>query len=79
MSIRAPYLSDLRRKLAATTQKGAAMCWKCDHPNADNRRRYFDELRAAIREHGWVVQYVESDRTHTHTRSDCTTGTYPNS
>jgi Domain of unknown function (DUF4262) len=38
------------------------MCWKCDNPNG-TIEEYFDELRATIRTHGWVVQYVESDRT----------------
>ena len=38
------------------------MCWQCDHPNA-TIDEYFDELRTAIRKRGWVVQYVESDRT----------------
>jgi hypothetical protein len=38
------------------------MCWKCDRPDA-TIDEYFDELRAAIRKNGWVVQYVESDRT----------------
>lgn len=38
------------------------MCWKCDHPDST-----VDEWLAVIRhtvvEHGWAVQYVESDRT----------------
>ncbi|WP_123024896.1 DUF4262 domain-containing protein [Mycolicibacterium stellerae] len=38
------------------------MCWRCDHPNA-TADDYLDELRKAVREHGWAVQYVESDRT----------------
>ena len=33
------------------------MCWNCDHPNA-TIDEYLDELRAAIRKHVWVVQYV---------------------
>jgi Domain of unknown function (DUF4262) len=35
---------------------------KCDQPNptADD---YLDELRRTMQEHGWAVQYVESDRT----------------
>jgi uncharacterized protein DUF4262 len=38
------------------------MCWQCDHPNA-TVDDYLDELRRTMREHGWAVQYVESDRT----------------
>ena len=38
------------------------MCWKCDHPNA-TVDDYLDELRKTMLEHGWAVQYVESDRT----------------
>jgi Domain of unknown function (DUF4262) len=38
------------------------MCWKCDNPDS-TVEEYFDELRETIRTHGWVVQYVESDRT----------------
>jgi hypothetical protein len=38
------------------------MCWKCDHPNA-TEDDYLDELRRTMLEHGWAVQYVESDRT----------------
>ena len=53
------------------------MCWQCDNPNG-TIEEYFDELRAAIRTQGWVVQYVESDRSHTLTRSGCTTGGCPN-
>jgi Domain of unknown function (DUF4262) len=37
------------------------MCWKCDNPDR-TVEEYFDELRETIRTHGWVVQYVESDR-----------------
>ena len=38
------------------------MCWQCDNPNG-TIEEYFDELRATIRTQGWVVQYVERDRT----------------
>ncbi len=38
------------------------MCWQCDHPNA-TADDYLDELRTTMLEHGWAVQYVESDRT----------------
>ncbi len=37
------------------------MCWKCDHPNA-TADHYLEELRKTMVEHGWAVQYVESDR-----------------
>ncbi|HEX7428254.1 MAG TPA: DUF4262 domain-containing protein [Mycobacterium sp.] len=37
------------------------MCWKCDHPTATDDD-YLDELRKTMVEHGWAVQYVESDR-----------------
>lgn len=37
------------------------MCWKCDHPGADTEE-YLAELRETMLEHGWAVQYVESDR-----------------
>jgi hypothetical protein len=38
------------------------MCWECDNPDR-TIEGYFDEVREAIRKHGWMVQYVESDRT----------------
>ena len=38
------------------------MCWQCDHPEA-TRADYRDVLRRKILEHGWAVQFVESDRT----------------
>lgn len=37
------------------------MCWMCDHPRA-TQEDYFDVLRTKIHERGWVVQYVEDDR-----------------
>ena len=37
------------------------MCWQCDHPYA-TVDDYLDELRKTMLEHGWAVQYVESDR-----------------
>lgn len=46
----------------AGTTKGHAMCWQCDHPGA-TVDDYLDELRKTMVEHGWAVQYVESDRT----------------
>ncbi|NIH93263.1 DUF4262 domain-containing protein [Mycolicibacterium fluoranthenivorans] len=47
--------------LAASTTKGAAMCWKCDNPDGTTEQ-YLDHLRATIQDHGWAVQYVESDK-----------------
>jgi Domain of unknown function (DUF4262) len=38
------------------------MCWQCDNPDR-TIDDYFDEVRETIRKHGWMVQYVESDRT----------------
>lgn len=38
------------------------MCWQCDHPDR-TIDDYFAEVREAIRARGWMVQYVESDRT----------------
>jgi len=46
--------------LAASTTKGAAMCWRCDNPDGTTEE-YLEELRAMIADHGWAVQYVESD------------------
>jgi hypothetical protein len=37
------------------------MCWQCDHPDA-TVEDYLDILRKGIRDHGWVVQFVEDDR-----------------
>lgn len=37
------------------------MCWQCDSPSGTTEE-YLQELRATIRDHGWVVQYVESDK-----------------
>ena len=38
------------------------MCWQCDNPDR-TIEDYFGEVRETIRTHGWMVQYVESDRT----------------
>ena len=38
------------------------MCGQCDNPDR-TINDYFDEVRETIRKHGWMVQYVESDRT----------------
>lgn len=47
------------------------MCWMCEHPGSTNQD-YLDELRTTMLEHGWAVQYVESDRT----QYACTIGLY---
>lgn len=47
--------------LTASTTKGAAMCWRCDNPDGTTEE-YLEELRATIEDHGWAVQYVESDK-----------------
>lgn len=36
------------------------MCWLCDHPEA-TRQDYADIVRRKTIEHGWAVQYVETD------------------
>ncbi|APE17603.1 DUF4262 domain-containing protein [Mycolicibacterium pallens] len=36
------------------------MCWRCDHPDATTED-YLEELQATIRDHGWAVQFVESE------------------
>ena len=38
------------------------MCWQCDHPDL-GFEDYFQEVRERIRKRGWMVQYVESERT----------------
>jgi Domain of unknown function (DUF4262) len=38
------------------------MCWQCDNPDR-TIDDYFDQVRETIRAQGWMVQYVESDRT----------------
>lgn len=47
--------------LVLNATKGVEMCWQCDHPDA-TAEEYRDILRDTIRDHGWAVQYVESDR-----------------
>jgi hypothetical protein len=37
------------------------MCWRCDHPDK-TLDDYLDVLRDKIRRGGWVVQYVEGER-----------------
>jgi hypothetical protein len=36
------------------------MCWQCDHPGRPVQA-YLDELNETMMQHGWAVQYVESD------------------
>lgn len=43
-------------------RRESAVCWLCDHPEA-TREDYHDVLRRKVRDRGWAVQYVESDRT----------------
>ena len=38
------------------------MCWQCDNPDR-TIEDHFVEVRETIRRHGWMVQYVESNRT----------------
>src|SRR5262245_172706 len=54
-------MSERGRMLAVTKTKGTAMCWQCDNPNA-TREDYLEMLRFTIRDHGWAVQYVESEK-----------------
>jgi Domain of unknown function (DUF4262) len=37
------------------------MCWQCDHPEA-SLDDYLDVLYDKVVEHGWAVQFVESER-----------------
>lgn len=37
------------------------MCWQCDNPQGAIED-YLDTIRATMREHGWAVQFVESER-----------------
>lgn len=37
------------------------MCWQCDNPSG-TIEDYLDELRATIKDHGWAVQFVESEK-----------------
>lgn len=37
------------------------MCWKCDHPGSTTEE-WLAAVRATVDEHGWAVQYVESER-----------------
>ncbi|WP_225933572.1 DUF4262 domain-containing protein [Mycolicibacterium pallens] len=53
-------LSEPARIVVATTTERRAMCWRCDHPDATTED-YLEELQATIRDHGWAVQFVESE------------------
>ncbi|MGA9675216.1 MAG: DUF4262 domain-containing protein [Mycobacterium sp.] len=37
------------------------MCWQCDNPHGTTDE-YLDSLRDTIADHGWVVQFVESEQ-----------------
>jgi len=37
------------------------MCWQCDNPDKTTDE-YLDVLRETIRDHGWAVHFVESER-----------------
>lgn len=37
------------------------MCWHCDNPDG-TVEEYLEVLREMIQDHGWAVQYVESDK-----------------
>jgi Domain of unknown function (DUF4262) len=56
-------LSDPRGKLAATTTEGRAPCAGNATTPIGTTEDYFDEVRERIRTHGWMVQYVECNRT----------------
>jgi hypothetical protein len=38
------------------------MCWKCDHPDS-TMQEWLEAIYASVERNGWVVQFVESDRT----------------
>ena len=38
------------------------MCWICDHPGS-TMQEWLDVIRETVREHGWAVQFVESEMT----------------
>jgi len=37
------------------------MCWKCDNPDGTTEE-YLEYLRATVLDHGWAVQYVQSEK-----------------
>jgi hypothetical protein len=52
------------------------MCWQCDHPDG-TLDDYLDGLRDTITDHGWAVQYVESERRPCAYTIGCTTWACP--
>jgi hypothetical protein len=38
------------------------MCWKCDHPDS-TMQEWLDLIYEKVQENGWIVQFVEGDRT----------------
>lgn len=38
------------------------MCRRCDNPSDSEASEDIDGLRECVREHGWVIRYVEDDR-----------------
>ncbi len=38
------------------------MCWKCDHPEA-TMQEWLEAIYKLVEKQGWVVQFVEDDRT----------------
>jgi hypothetical protein len=38
------------------------MCWKCDHPDS-TMQEWLEIIRETVRNHGWAVQFVESEIT----------------
>src|ERR1700722_10279447 len=46
----------------ARRQERYPMCWKCDHPDS-TMQEWLEAIYASVERNGWVVQFVESDRT----------------
>jgi hypothetical protein len=44
------------------TKEGAVMCRQCDNPSDSDAEEDIDGLRDCVREHGWVIKYVEDHR-----------------
>ena len=38
------------------------MCWKCDHPDS-TMQEWLEAIHELVEREGWIVQFVESDRT----------------
>jgi Domain of unknown function (DUF4262) len=38
------------------------MCRQCDHPSDSDAEEDISGLRECVREHGWVIKYVDDDR-----------------